>query len=408
VDLGSLRVWRNLYLGFDFPLLLAAAFLYGPLVSGVIALIGSIDVREFRRGVSLLRALFNRAQICLSVMAAGFVFQAMDGDLESWPLAFAPVIVALLVDVTVNGALVAVAQKAVSDLSWAEIPRRMMLSGGVPTFLFTYTGYGCLAAVFSFMYLHIGAWAFLAFVGPITLGREVFTRGKRLVDSAETLASREGALEKASGRIADERRDERIRIAASLHDDVLQSLYNVSLHAQVVREDLRAGRLLTLEDDVPHLVRASEAASSLLREVIHDLRKSALGRYGLRDTLKLLAEQLQDDKDVKIQQTLDFSDPDPQQQLLIYQVIREALTNAVNHSKASLITVMLCDSDEIMRLRVEDDGVGFDSRADTLGNHFGLALMKERATLAGGELVVESEPGLGTVVAAKFPKRGRS
>jgi signal transduction histidine kinase len=339
-------------------------------------------------------------------MAAGAVFQVMHGRIGAWPGAFGPATLALLADVAVNSFFVAVAQRVFSTLSWAEIPKRIMVPGGVVAFLATYTAYGLFAIIFSHLYIYAGNWAFLAFAAPLGLGREVFARGKQLVETAADLASRQEALERVSGTIADERRDERSRIAASLHDDVLQALYNVSIHAQVVREDLRSGQLLTLEDDVPRLVEASEAASRMLREVIRGLRTSSLGRYGLCDTLDLLAAHLQDERGVKIRRNYRLEEPSPEQQLLIYQIAREALMNAVNHAGARLITLSLHETGDTIRLSIEDDGKGFDTeQAACPEHHFGLELMKERAELAGGEVIVQSRPGKGTFVTAKFPRQ---
>src|SRR5438552_1723319 len=70
-DLVALRVWRNIHVGLAFPLLLAAAFLFGPFIAGLLAMIASTDPREWRREMSLHRAVFNHAQIALSVISAG-------------------------------------------------------------------------------------------------------------------------------------------------------------------------------------------------------------------------------------------------------------------------------------------------------------------------------------------------
>src|SRR5438445_7112061 len=69
-DLGAVSGRRELRLGFGLPLLLAVTFLFGPVAGGLVALLGSIDARELRRQISLGHALFNRAQISLSVLSA--------------------------------------------------------------------------------------------------------------------------------------------------------------------------------------------------------------------------------------------------------------------------------------------------------------------------------------------------
>ena len=101
--------------------------------------------------------------------------------------------------------------------------------------------------------------------------------------------------------------DERARIAAALHDEVLQDLYNVTIRAQVLRQDLLTGRLLDLEDDLPAVIQASEAAVEDLREVIHGLRSAAVGHAGLIETLGLFARHVEDESRLQVVLSLDSS-----------------------------------------------------------------------------------------------------
>ena len=92
---------RGPSLAMDLPLLLAAAFVFGPLISGLIALLGTVDIREIRREISWSRALWNRSQTSISVMCASAAFAEL-ADLGDWPLTPLVALVALGVDVTVN------------------------------------------------------------------------------------------------------------------------------------------------------------------------------------------------------------------------------------------------------------------------------------------------------------------
>ena len=93
----------------DLPVLLGAGFLFGPVFAGFVGLIGCVDIREFRREVSVSRALLNRAQISLSVMVAALVFQGIGGQLGVWPWAAFAGLLALTADCVVNYSLVALA-----------------------------------------------------------------------------------------------------------------------------------------------------------------------------------------------------------------------------------------------------------------------------------------------------------
>jgi signal transduction histidine kinase len=213
------------------------------------------------------------------------------------------------------------------------------------------------------------------------------------------------ALRRVDERIAAERKDERSRIAEALHDEVLQNLYNVSIRTHVLREDLRAGSLLSLDDDVPALLDASERAIEELRDVIRDLRKSTIGHAGLVDTLGLLINHLRDESGLRFVTKIDLIEAEPSSELLIYQIAREALLNAIRHSRAQVIWVSLSESMGELELSIEDDGVGFDPGDAFVGSrHFGLELMRERASQLGGSLEIEASRGHGTTVRLRVPE----
>src|SRR6202043_1712769 len=69
--------WRGIQISTGFPLLMALAFLYPPAAAGLTAFVGACDPREFKRDVPLLKALFNRSQITLSVLVSSVVFHAL-------------------------------------------------------------------------------------------------------------------------------------------------------------------------------------------------------------------------------------------------------------------------------------------------------------------------------------------
>jgi two-component system nitrate/nitrite sensor histidine kinase NarQ len=91
----------------------------------------------------------------------------------------------------------------------------------------------------------------------------------------------------------------------------------------------------------------------------------------------------------------------PERELVVYQIAREALVNAVHHSKARTIWLSIRREAGSLQAEIADDGRGFDP-TDTSRLHFGLSLMNERALEIGAELEVRSSPGSGTVVRLSF------
>lgn len=394
-------------LAMDLPVLLGAAFVHGPVFAGLVGLIGCVDIREIRRQVSIPRALLNRAQISLSAMVAGFVFASLGAHLGSWPWAAVAGLLAIVADCAVNYTLVALAYSLLNGRPVPKVLKEMSL-GSAGAFIPVYVCFGFLGVLLAETYVRLGIIGVAGFVAPIVLARQGFVHSRRLDEARESIEAKTDALRSVDERIADERRDERARIAAALHDDVLQCLYNVTIRTQIIREDLRCGRLLDLDDDVPSLLTASEGAVEELRDIIVDLRRSTIGHAGLVDTLTLLVRHLADESGVHFVAELDSTvKGDASTELLVYQVAREALTNTLKHSGARTVWVALRYDDGSIMLTVEDDGCGFDPLDGRDDRHFGVELMRERARAAGGSLDLQSSPGSGTSIGLKVPARYR-
>jgi signal transduction histidine kinase len=248
-----------------------------------------------------------------------------------------------------------------------------------------------------------GAWGLAGFLAPLVLARHTFLQAEQLNDSSRKLQLQSAALLESTQRIADERRDERMVVAGELHDEVLPPLFKVHLMGQVLRQDLDSGQLLNLDSDLPELLSAIQAAQEAIRQMVGDLRRSSIGTAGLCPTIELLAQQLETAGSPRI--TLDLADVGGSKltQLLIYQVAREAMNNAARHSRATEIHVRLWREAGIIRIVVNDDGVGFDARAVDRNSHFGLQLISERVEAARGRVAIESRLGVGTTIAATLP-----
>jgi signal transduction histidine kinase len=202
--------------------------------------------------------------------------------------------------------------------------------------------------------------------------------------------------------------EERDRIGQELHDGIIQSLYAVTLSLEDVET-------LMTEDPAEARARVDRAIDAV-QESIRDIRNFILGlrphlleRSDLVGGLAALAEELrlntmvdvEVDVDEGIEAAAALSD-DRRAQLL--QIAREALSNAARHAGASQTRVGLVLEDGTrLRLTVEDNGRGFDPRAGRAGDHQGLANMRDRATHMGGELEVDSAPGMGVRIIVRVP-----
>jgi signal transduction histidine kinase len=197
---------------------------------------------------------------------------------------------------------------------------------------------------------------------------------------------------------------ERRRWARELHDEALQSLAGLRvLLSAARREPGELDRLLN------HGIEQVDSAIAGMRRLIADLRPSTLDELGLGAALEALGERTAggDSIEVEIDTDMDFEAGRNDSRLLgevedtIYRIVQEALTNAVKHGKAEHAGVEVSEDGESLRVRVFDEGRGFDQSAPAQG--FGLISMRERTELAGGTLELRSAPGEGTTITAVLP-----
>jgi signal transduction histidine kinase len=201
---------------------------------------------------------------------------------------------------------------------------------------------------------------------------------------------------------------QRSGMAAELHDGPIQGLTRVGLCLE--RGRLRLGRG-QLEEGIALL---SDAQAQLtdeiqaLRRIMATLRPPVLEERGLVSALCDYVEMVRQQAGITCTLAADLPERLPEdQEIVLYRVAQEALTNVARHARANRARVELAETTAGVVLEVHDDGVGFDPAAELRGgglDHFGLAGMRERVELAGGTWTVWSRPGAGTVLTATLPR----
>jgi signal transduction histidine kinase len=397
---------ESLQFTLDVPLLLAASALYEPPVVAALALVSEVDVREVERRVSLARALYNRAQIAISVFAASGIFHAAGSVQGPWPRSLVAMGLAWAIFYLLNGAFVMAAVSIREGVPFYRVAGFLRVGRPIQ-FLMTYLGYGIFALVLARLFRDVGPWAVVLFLVPLLVAHVALVRAERLYSLTEELHTRQRLLELLSNRMVEERRDERLRIASDLHDEVLQDVTRIWMQSRFA-SDLCADDG-ALARDIRQLVSDSETTLASLRNVISDLKRSPLGRGGLVSTIDQLVRDLKLDwgKRIDFQRSnMDLASVSSDIQLVAYQVVREGLTNALKHSHASRIVVSLALIGEGIEASVRDDGVGFLPKEVDVSNHFGLGLIRERVRMVGGDLVIQSNPGEGSHLRASLPRGG--
>jgi signal transduction histidine kinase len=373
-----------------------------PWQASLAAFLGSFDLREIRGEIPAARSLFNRAEVGVCVLVASAVFHAAGGDPSLWPQVIPVALFIFAVDLSVNIGLVL---PPVALLHGSDVPGvlKRMIGDRPSRTIIVYLSLGVMAPLMALLFELAGATAVVAFAAPLALAWATFQEGQRAHQAAMEVEAKNKALLAATERIAEERRFERLELASGLHDEVLPALFRVHLLGQVLRQDLERGRLLDLEEDAAGVTRAANQAQEIVRRYLTGLRLSQIGHESLEATVRLNARDLEGAGDLRFDLHLEPVSATRSSQLLAYQVAREAMANATRHSAGTLAVVRIFQEESTLRVSVADDGVGFDQGSVNQDGHFGLSLLRERLEAAGGRLVVDSQPGRGTTIAASLP-----
>jgi signal transduction histidine kinase len=191
---------------------------------------------------------------------------------------------------------------------------------------------------------------------------------------------------------------ERRRWARELHDETLQALGGLNvLLSSALRRGTHEALVQSVKDAVEHIGTEIES----LRTLITELRPAALDEIGLAPAIEGLGQRLATVEGLDVEIDVDVGGRlDPELETVVYRLVQEALTNVAKHAQAERVRVQVRLDYDVVRLEVTDDGRGFDPDADAEG--FGLLGMRERVSLAHGQLAIDSEPGT-TVVRASLP-----
>jgi two-component system sensor histidine kinase UhpB len=192
---------------------------------------------------------------------------------------------------------------------------------------------------------------------------------------------------------------ERLRIAQELHDEVGQKLTAVMLQLDGLARAQRAGAVAEAREGV-------RESLDEVRTIARRLRPEALDDLGLPSALAALTNSLGRAAGMKIERRIDAGLPPlhPDEELVLYRVAQEALTNVLRHAGCREARLDLRRVEGAVQLEVADRGEGFDPLGVPEGA--GIRGMRERALLAGAALEIESAEGMGTKVRLLLPAHG--
>ena len=198
--------------------------------------------------------------------------------------------------------------------------------------------------------------------------------------------------------------DESSRLALELQDGVGALLATTQIDLTQLCHDLR-GASPEARVRLAHLAQTIDSGITLKRRIVEDLRPSSLGNLGLVAALEIQAREFAERSGVRVNTALTPLSLSDAAQITAYRLVQEALTNAAKYARASQVTVAMEPDGHRARIRVHDDGSGFDPAAVRRTAH-GLMGMRYRVEAAGGRLSIVSAPGQGTRIEATLPMEG--
>jgi two-component system sensor histidine kinase UhpB len=215
----------------------------------------------------------------------------------------------------------------------------------------------------------------------------------------EMLDRLEGERRESGRRALTAQEAERRRIARELHDEIGQVLTGLVLRSETLHRHAPE----ELREDIAGLREAARRGAEEVRQIAQRLRPEALDELGLQSALLALATAVTENGGVRVERTLERDLPlNPEQELVIYRVAQESLTNVVRHAQAGAAELRLeSDGDGGVLLTVRDDGVGLPANAEQRAN--GIRGMRERALLVGARLSVGAAAPRGTEVRLHLP-----
>ncbi len=195
---------------------------------------------------------------------------------------------------------------------------------------------------------------------------------------------------------------ERQRLAQNLHDAVNQSLFSAGLISEVLprlweRDPEEARKSLK---DLRRLIRGALAE---MRVLLSELRPTTLVDTEMGELLLLLSNAFSGRTNIPVDLTVSGEGSHPaDMQEALYHICQEALNNIAKHAKAKRVEIEMRHTPSGLKLSIRDNGCGFDTSTFLSSNHYGLNMMRERATAVGADFNLASQPNQGTKITIRW------
>ncbi len=219
----------------------------------------------------------------------------------------------------------------------------------------------------------------------------------------DALREREARIAELSAHLLQVQEDERKRISRELHDETGQALMVIRLYLGMLEQNTTSR---TARTKIRETLNVVDRTIEGLRRMIARLSPLVLQELGLIAAIRKEAKDLAKSTGIKARVAVgdEMGRLNPEAEAAIYRVVQEALHNVAKHAQARNVNIQMEHANGCVRLLVEDDGVGMDRKSsNSRGKSFGLAGIKERVGMLGGQVRVHSSKGKGTRIEVTVP-----
>jgi signal transduction histidine kinase len=436
VELIPIPAWQTVELSLSFPIMVAVAMLYNPPVAGAIAWLGACDLREFRREIPLMRGIWNRSQMALSVVAGSWVFHLFASASDSWFRLVSGALAAALVAYAINTLLVAMHAALEHDLTVPQVLIKM--HGARPLeFLVSYMGLALLGAVIARFFLAEGVWSVVVFLAPLVFSRQMYFQSRlladRLADQNELLAEQAARLEellRKEHQTVDELRElNRMKgdFVAVVSHELRTPVTALIGYAKTLRQPEFSNDPTMREEFLERMERQGDRLLRLVENLLTTARLESqelqitVGRLLFEDLVREVVEGLGSEATrikLEVPEDLPVIHTDRQ---LVGRVLSNLLDNALKYSPDGSSCELGASTElDHVRVWVTDHGIGIEpAKLDRIFDRFyqvdssstrrfpgaglGLSMVRDLLDRLGGSISVVSDPGEGSTFTVQLP-----
>ena len=216
-------------------------------------------------------------------------------------------------------------------------------------------------------------------------------------------------LHALTSRIVTVREEERTALSREIHDELGSALTGVKMGLMHIKRSLpgdeRSEAFANMHEILASMTNIIDGTIRMVRKIITDLRPEILDEVGLAEALQWYGGEFDKRTSISIRFTVfpKKFDVDKKQTTELFRIFQEILANVAKHSGASKVVVFLKKENDLLTLRVKDDGIGIKETDMANKNSFGILGIRERAKLMGGQMNIKGAPGKGTTITIEVP-----